>query len=105
MACLDCVIDLEDVPVCNNTASVTLPYTATEFGEHTMVLEFGHARLTTSVYHRVGEYLEFEPINLNEDYCYFGYVLGPDGLQMMFEKDGKQVGRFKFCTKTQITND
>ncbi len=103
MACLDCVIDLEDVVVCENTAQVKLPLTATAEGEHTLVLEFGHARLTTTIFHAVGEDLEFEPTNLNEDYCYFGYVLGPDGLQIMFNVDGNERGKFKFCTKTQIT--
>ncbi len=103
MACLDCVIDLEDVVVCDNSAQVKLPFTASNEGDYTLVLEFGHARLTTTVFHTVGEALEFEPLKINEDFCYFGYVLGPDGLQLMFNVDGKERGKFKFCTKTQIT--
>lgn len=103
MACLDCVVDLEDVVVCGNAGTVRLPIVATSAGEHTLVIEFGRARLTHTLFHDSGETLEFDVSDLNEDYCYFGYVLGPDGLRVMFDAEGQERGKFKFCTKQQFT--
>lgn len=98
MACKDCLYDACDVLVCDEKATLTLPAIALQSGVHKIVLEY----LGTAKVYEIdligGSSIQMDLECLNENYCYEGYIVQPDGTLLVIADDQVYSG-FKFCTK------
>lgn len=99
MSCVNCHYDLCDIFVCKNEATIPFPILATQEGEYLLVLNYqGTAKVYKSTL-MIGDIVSFEATRLNENYCYEGYIIQPNGLTLpIVTSDGSYSG-IKFCTK------
>jgi hypothetical protein len=102
--CDNCVYDLCHVLVCDNEADLTVPATAASDGEYLLVVEYlNTAKLYTATL-SAGSPIVFTMTNLNENYCYEGYIVGPDGLSVpVFDTTTSTAyGSIRFCTHPKV---
>jgi hypothetical protein len=96
--CIDCLIDLCDVIVCDSKGTVSIPAIADISGSYRIVLEYQNTAKVYDVSFSIGEKIEFELDCLNENYCYEGYIVKPDATVLPIYGTSTYMG-FKFCTK------
>jgi hypothetical protein len=102
MSCVNCYYDLCDVLVCDNEADIILPTLAPLSGTYTLVLEFlGTAKAIQADFSQ-NEPLVFSGCQLNENYCYEGYVLNPVGEVVIVDSANSSYTGIKFCTKQKF---
>lgn len=102
--CNHCVLDLCAVPVCNNTATITFPATAPVDGTYRLLMEFQNTAKSYELNFVAGQPVTFTINNLNENYCYEGYIVAPDGSAVPLFDNGTGYGSFRFCSIPEVLN-
>jgi hypothetical protein len=98
MSCNKCILDLCSIDICGNAGILKLPYTISVPGDYTASLDFQGVKLQSTVTFEIGETLQFNLTNLNENYCYTGEILDPLGARVLIDSAGTLYGGFSFCT-------
>lgn len=102
MSCVNCYYDLCDILVCDNEADIVLPVYADMSGTYTLVLDFLGTAKVIQTDLAVGDRLIFFGCNLNENFCYEGYVLRPDQSIQVIDSSNSAYTGLKFCTKQKV---
>jgi len=98
--CDHCTIDLCSVLVCDNEAELTLPAIAENSGDYVLVLEYLNTAKVYTATLTAGSPIVFNLTHLNEQFCYSGHIIGPDGLSVpIFDTTTSTAyGSLRFCT-------
>jgi hypothetical protein len=98
--CDNCTYDLCHVLVCDNEAELIVPATATDSGNYLLVIEYLNTAKVYQTTLTAGSPIVFPMTHLNENYCYTGYIVGPDGLSVpVFDTTTSTAyGNIRFCT-------
>lgn len=98
MSCTNCYLDLCEVLVCDEKATLDFPHVVDTEGEYKFILSYlGTAKAYTKNF-LVGERLVIDLDCLNENYCYEGYIINPNNEVLTIFTDTANTA-FKFCTK------
>jgi hypothetical protein len=98
MSCDNCLKDLCTSIVCDNETTLNLREVSHVAGQFTLVLKYQGLALTFNKSFALNEILQFDLTNINENYCYEGYLLSPDGSAFIFTDDTQSYSGIKFCT-------
>ena len=97
--CINCLKDLCEVIVCDNEAVINTGEVSLLSGDYYLILNFQGSAIVYATSLSAGNNISFNVNNLNENYCYDGYILGPNNLVVPLTDGIDNYTGLKFCTK------